>query len=146
MKYEDKVETTRREYVSEYDGKTYTEAIFTIKELYGYGVVIIKGEPLEVHATIEKGGDEAHYYYDFGMEDKVSIKKVDGGFLYDPDPVLTVFNAIKFDLQHAFNHIDMDPNFNHTHWALRSVLADRVIAYDWWEEEEIPQQMEFDLV
>lgn len=142
MKHENKVKIEQREYVSEYDGKTYVEAIFTIKELYGYGAVVFK-EPLVVDATIEKGGEVADYSYDFGMSDQVSVKKTPGGFLYDPDPVKTVFNAIEFDLQHAFNHIDMDPNFGHVHWALREVLKDRVIAYDWWEEEEVPQQMEF---
>jgi hypothetical protein len=146
MKHEDKVETKRREYVSEYDGKTYTEAIFSIRELYGYGAVIFKGEPLEVTATIEKNSDTAYYYYDFGMEDRVSVTKTPGGFLYDPDPVQTVLNAVKFDLQHAFNHIDMDPNFGHVHWALRAILKDRVIAYDWWEEEEVPQQTEFNFM
>lgn len=146
MKNEDKFEIKRREYVSEYDGKTYTEAIFTIKELYGYGAVIFKGEALKVRATIEKGADMAHYSYDFGMDDRVSIAKTPGGFMYDPDPVKTVFNAVKFDLHHAFNHIDLDPNFVHVHWALRAILRDRVVAYDWWKESEAPQQLKFDFV
>ena len=145
MKYEDKVKIERREFVSEYNGKTYIGAQFSIKELYGYGALIFKGEPLEVCATIEKGSDVAYYSYDFGMNDHVSIKKTPGGFGYDPDPVKIVCNAIKFDLEHAFHHTDIDPNFGHVHWALREVLKHRIIAYDWWETDEakIPVQLEF---
>jgi hypothetical protein len=142
MKHEDKVEIIRSEHVSEYDGKTYIEAKFIIKELYGYGAVIFTKTPLEVHVSIEKGADIAHFWYDFGMSDEVCVTK-DKNFLYnygntneECDPIQTVLNTIKFDLMHAFNHYNGDPNYGKTHWALYGNLKDRVLAYDWWEEDE----------
>jgi hypothetical protein len=55
----------------------------------------------------------------------------------------TILNTIKYDLQHAFNHIDMDPNYSHIHWALRAELGNRVTSYDMYEDA-MTHQTEFD--
>lgn len=138
--FKDKVEVTSEE-VSD-DLGTYTHFEITIKELYGYGVVLFD-TPLIVRGAIKKGGDVAHYHYDFGMEDKLPLKK-ENNFLYnysgennECDPVKTVISSVKYDLMHAFNHTDLDPNFGHRHWALRECLRDRVTSFDWYEEEDL---------
>ena len=148
MKNNDKVEITTKEHVSEYDGKTYTDFKFVIHELYGYGAVIFN-PPLVVDGSLEVGGDIAHYDYDFGMRDEVCVKK-GNNFLHnygntnpESDPIKTVLNTVAYDLHHAFNHIDMDPNFTHTHWALRAELRDRTTSYDWFDYE-VSIQTEFD--
>ncbi len=156
---EEIVKIERSEYVSEYvsgyvsdhDNKTYEEASVTIKRLCGYGLTEFN-PPLKVDITIEKGGETAYISYDFGMQDRISIKK-DRNCLYNysndnqnADPVLTAVSTIKYDLEHAFHHYDGDPNYNHTHWALRAELQSRVTAYDWYELEDFSKetQLEFD--
>ena len=37
----------------------------------------------------------------------------------------------------------MDPNYSHTHWALRAELRDRTTSYDMYEDE-VSIQTEFD--
>lgn len=148
MNNTDKVEISTKQHISEYDAKTYTDFEFVIRELYGYGVVLFN-PPLVVDGSIEVDGDIAYYTYDFGMSDKVCVKRQENClYNYDngnseADAVKTILNTIKYDLQHAFNHIDMDPNFSHTHWALRAELEDRVTSYDWYEDE-VAVQTEFD--
>ena len=150
MKNADKVETTVEQHISEYDGKTYIDFKFVIKELYGYGVLLFN-PPLIVNGSIEVDGEIAYYDYDFGMSDKVCVNRQDN-YLYNYDNanaesniLKTILNTIKYDLQHAFNHIDMDPNYSHTHWALRAELRDRTISYDWCEDE-VSIQTEFNFL
>jgi hypothetical protein len=148
MKNADKVETTVEQHISEYDGKTYIDFKFVIKELYGYGVLLFN-PPLIVNGSIEVDGEIAYYDYDFGMSDKVCVNRQDN-YLYNYDNanaesniLKTILNTIKYDLQHAFNHIDMDPNYSHTHWALRAELRDRTTSYDMYEDV-VTRQTEFD--
>ena len=148
MKNADKVETTVEQHISEYDGKTYIDFKFVIKELYGYGVLLFN-PPLIVNGSIEVDGEIAYYDYDFGMSDKVCVNRQDN-YLYNYDNanaesniLKIILNTIKYDLHHAFNHIDMDPNFTHTHWALRAELRDRTTSYDLCEHE-VSIQTEFD--
>jgi len=146
------VEISRSEHVNEYDDKTYIEANVTIKRLCGYGIVEFN-PPLKVEIVVLKEGeDTAYVLYDFGMSDTVPIVK-EKNCLYNysgdnegADPILTALSTIKYDLEHAFNHVDIDPNYNHTHWALRAELRDRVTVYDWWEVEDLLKetQLEFD--
>jgi hypothetical protein len=146
------VEITRGEHVNEYDGKTYLEATVIIKRTCGYGILEFN-PPLEVRIImLKEGEDTAYVSYDFGMDDRVSVAK-EKNCLYNysndneaADPILTALSTIKYDLEHAFNHIDIDPNYNHTHWALRAELWDRVTAWDWYEIEEYAKetQLEFD--
>ena len=144
----DKVEISTKQHVSEYDAKTYTEFEFVIKELYGYGTLIFN-PPLIVDGYMEVDGEIAYYDYDFGMSDKVCVNRQDN-CLYnydnanaDANILKIILNTIKYDLHHAFNHIDMDPNFTHTHWALRAELRDRTTSYDMYEHE-VSIQTEFD--
>ena len=148
MKNADKVETTVEQHISEYDAKTYTDFEFVIRELYGYGVLLFN-PPLIVDGYMEVDGEIAYYDYDFGMSDKVCVNRQDN-FYYssdnpdsESDAIKTILNTIKYDLQHAFNHIDMDPNYSHTHWALRAELRDRTTSYDMYEDV-VTQQTEFD--
>jgi hypothetical protein len=83
------------------------------------------------------------------MSDKVCVNRQDN-FYYssdnpdsESDALKTILNTIKYDLQHAFNHIDMDPNYSHTHWALRAELRDRTTSYDMYEDP-VETQSEFD--
>lgn len=140
--------------VSDLDNKEYLDFEITIKELHGYGAAFFN-PPLVVRGCIQKGGDFAYYHYDFGMEDKMPVTK-DSNFLYnyngdnaECDPVKTVFASVKYDLLHAFNHYDGDPNYGHRHWALRACLRDRTVSFDWWEDvkeykDSMSAQMEFD--
>jgi hypothetical protein len=144
----DKVETTVEQHISEYDAKTYIDFKFVIKELYGYGVLLFN-PPLIVNGSIEVDGEIAYYTYDFGMSDKVCVNRQDN-CLYNYDNanaesniLKTTLNTIKYDLQHAFNHVDMDPNYSHTHWALRAELRDRTTSYDMYEDV-VTRQTEFD--
>lgn len=145
--------TTRDE---TFGNKPYTSFDIIIKELHGYGSVFFN-PPLVVCGAIEKDNDIVHYYYDFGMEDEVTVKP-GRNFLYnyagnneEHDPIKTVFASIKYDLLHAFNHYDGDPNFAHRHWALRECLRDKATAFDWCDVSELEKykasltaQMEFD--
>lgn len=148
MNNTDKVEISTKQNISEYDAKTYTDFEFVIREVYGYGILIFN-PPLVVDGCMEVDGEIAYYTYDFGMSDKVCVNRQDN-FLYNYDNanaeanvLKTILNTIKYDLHHAFNHIDMDPNFTHTHWALRAELRDRTTSYDMCDDE-VPIQTEFD--
>jgi hypothetical protein len=105
---------------------------------------------LVVEGTIEKNASEARFWYDFGMEDRVSIKRENNmlhnysGDNPECDPIKTVISTVKYDLQHAFNHYQGDPNYGKTHWSLYGNLKDRTVSYDWWEVEEVPVQLELD--
>ena len=150
MNNTDKVEISTKQHVSEYDAKTYTDFEFLIRELHGYGTLIFN-PPLVVDGSMEVDGEIAYYTYDFGMCDKVCVNRQDN-CLYnydntnaDANVLKTILNTIKYDLQHAFNHIDMDPNFTHTHWALRAELRERTISYDWCEDE-VSIQTEFNFL
>lgn len=146
----DKVETKVTENAFESDGKTYTDFKFIIMELHGYGTVSFN-PPLIINGFIEQGGNEALYWYDFGMECKVSVDP-EFNFLTNyrenknKDPIQTVLNTIKFDLVHAFNHYNGDPNYGSLHWALFGNLKDRADWYDYCEEVERPIQREFDFL
>lgn len=130
---------------NEFNGKKYEDAKIIIRRTCSYGIVEIN-PPLQVDATVCLEEKTGFYVYDFGMSDKVSLEK-ESNFLYDEDPFKTIANAVVFDLEHAFNHTDIDPNYNHTHWALRAELWNRVKAWDWFEEDTPEQeQLEFDFV
>ena len=147
MKNTDKVEISTKQHLSEYDGKTYTDFEFVIREVYGYGTLVFN-PPLVVDGCMEVDGEIAYYTYDFGMSDKVCVNRQDN-FLYnydnanaDANVLKTILNTIKYDLQHAFNHIDMDPNFTHTHWALRAELSNRTTSDDMCDDA-VAVQTEF---
>lgn len=135
MNKKDKYSVDRNEFVS---------VTLTIKELYGIGEIIFK-RPLKVEVLFssEEGEkDFAHITYDFGMTDKIPLRK-DENFLYnygntneDADPIQTVLNTIKFDLMHAFFHYNEDPNYMQIHWALEGQLRDRVSVIDPTDEPE----------
>lgn len=71
--------------------------------------------------------------YDFGMVDKFYIDEK-RNCLINKHFGVTNKSSIKervkvniiYDLQHAFEHCDMDPNYEHRHWALKGNLYDRV--------------------
>lgn len=152
--YRDKIDIVTENKVSEYDNKEYLEFEITISELHGYGAAFFN-PPLIVRGCIQKGKGVAHFHYDFGMDCKVPITKK-SNCLYDYngdnpecDPIKTVFSSVKYDLLHAFNHYDGDPNFGHRHWALRECLKDRTVSFDWYEDvkeykDSLSAQMEFD--
>jgi len=154
MEYKDKTEITSSEAVSDFDGKTYTDFKFVIHELYGYGALFFN-PALVVDGSIEKGEDAAYYSYDFGMDCRVSVVKEKNclhNYTNDNaecDPVKTVLSSVKYDLLHAFNHYDGDPNYGHQHWALRACLNSRTTSFDWYEDikeyrDSLTAQMEFD--
>jgi hypothetical protein len=76
------------------------------------------------------------------MSDKVSIHK-QYNYLYnytndnpECDPIKTAFSVVKFDLMHAFHHVNCDPNYTHRHWALYGNLKNNVNAFDFEDEEK----------
>lgn len=129
-----------------YEGRTYLNAEAVIRKTCSYGVVEIN-PPLKIDIWIDLNEEVGNYTYDFGMFDKRPLKeKGESGlpnFLYDKDPIKMVVNNVVFDLEHAFNHTDIDPNYTHLHWALRAELRNRVKAWDWFDENE--EQLEFNL-
>ena len=72
-------------------------------------------------------GSYLMYEYDFGMT---------GRYYFGPNSILGINSKmsdediirriVEFDLAHAFDHPQEDPNYNHTHWALYGNLKDRV--------------------
>jgi hypothetical protein len=133
----------RQEHVpSEFSNHHYTDATIIIKQLFGYGYVKFK-TPLKISVSINEEDRMAHYTYDFGMDDKVSTDPQSNfyGTSKVTDPVEIVFNTVKFDIEHALFHYDGDPNFNHTHWALRAILEDRIEeAMEWWDMDAEPAE------
>ena len=109
--------------------------VLVIEELVGLGKITFK-KPLKVEILPPDDGNDALIIYDFGMEDHIPITK-DRNWLYnyagvneEVDPLKTIFATVKFDLMHAFFHYNGDPNYNHTHWALRGWLESRVELVD----------------
>ena len=140
------VDRKEREYC-EFSKDYVTDATIIINQLFGYGYVRFKS-PLKIGVSIYEKDQIGHYYYDFGMEDKVSVDQR-RNFFGKPtdDPFQIVLNTIKFDIEHALFHTDIDPNFSHTHWALRAILADRIAeSMEWWDVDEAvnEEQLEFD--
>ena len=133
--------------------KGYQSINMTIVELHGLGKIVFS-TPLQVCATIPDDIDEpVRYNYDFGMACKVSVKP-GHNFLYDYagenesfDPIKTLFSTIKFDLMHAFFHIEIDPNYTSMHWALAGNLRNRVTT-SCYEDDGLDYntvtQLEFD--
>jgi len=139
MKYDDKytVKWTLVEGIDESNLKSFSYATITITELFSIGHIIFD-KPLSIDVYLPDEADKASdmdyalAVYDFGMEDKISIK-VEKNWLHNysgdnpnVEPIKTVFSTIKFDLMHAFFHYNGDPNYNHTHWALFGNLKERV--------------------
>jgi hypothetical protein len=133
---------------SEFSDHHYTDATIIIKQLFGYGYVKFR-TPLKISVSIDEEDRVAHYTYDFGMDDEVSVNPKSNFYASSAvtDPVEIVLNTIKYDIEHALFHTDIDPNFSHTHWALRAILEDRIEeAMNWYDADEasVEQQMEFD--
>jgi hypothetical protein len=113
-----------------------------IKQLSGYGVLECVSDPISIDVFIDPENKIAHCSYDFGMTVKIPIEK-EKNYHYnytgdnpESDPFKTAFSSIKFDLMHAFNHYNGDPNYTEVHWALFGNLKDRVKAY--FPEDEVP--------
>ena len=112
-------------------------AIITIHELWSIGHLLFPKDPLKIEVYFGDAEDpSALAVYDFGMEDRVPLKK-ENNWLYNyggpneaVEPIKTVFSSVKFDLMHAFFHYHGDPNYGHTHWALYGNLKERVTADD----------------
>ena len=70
--------------------------------------------------------------YDFGMADKFCIDEKRNCLLsfLGKNKKFSLKEKIKinvvYDLQHAFEHCDFDPNYTHKHWALKGMLWNRV--------------------
>ena len=119
--------------------KSFKYATITIHELWSIGHLLFPKEPLKIEVFFGDESDEdksALTVYDFGMEDRVPLKKENnwlynyGGPNEELEPIKTVFSSIKFDLMHAFFHYSGDPNYSHTHWALYGNLKERSTADD----------------
>jgi hypothetical protein len=79
--------------------------------------------PLEVDGYREDGSDRVSYYYDFGMSEEFAMSKL--AFWDKPNMTWTdrLKNLVNFDLEHAFFHTSMDPNYGPTHYALLGCLC-----------------------
>lgn len=122
-------------------------ATLTIEQLFGYGYVKFRS-PLKISVLIYHKEQLAIYEYDFGMEDKVSVDPKKNYLVKyrdrnnpSTDPVKTVLNTVLYDIEHAFFHYEGDPNYTHTHWALRGHLSDRIEELaEWWDVDEIANE------
>lgn len=80
--------------------------------------------PLEVRGYIDN--DEIlSFHYDFGMRDEINRKRM--GVYGDNNPETPwtekIKNTVRFDLEHAFFHTSIDPNYVSIHYALFGCLC-----------------------
>lgn len=99
-------------------------------------------EPIKVRWQIWKDPARedmryAHITFDFGMSYECSVE-LERNFL------LRGFNGISdnasfeekvkatvlFDVMHALDHCDIDPNYTHFHWAIKGWLSDRLEKHE----------------
>jgi hypothetical protein len=119
--------------------KCESEGEFTIKEIKYAGQIITfkANKELKIEYAKYEGEDYISVEYDFGMIIHESIKRT--GFL-DLNEKSTVEEiarrTVKYDVEHAFCHEQMDPNYVEIHWAIKGWLKDRVIITDDPEEME----------
>lgn len=87
------------------------------------GDEVIFDPPLEISGYRETGSDEISYYYDFGLSDKFLMSRP--AFWDGPDMSWTerLKSLVRFDLEHAFFHVSMDPNYVADHYALLGCLC-----------------------
>jgi hypothetical protein len=122
------------------------EGEIIIKEISycGSKIVFKEGQELKVEYSKYQGEDFINITYDFGMETKDSMNKNKNWLMHgydglDKSPTMKEFvrSMVKFDVEHAFLHPDIDPNYGSTHWAIRGYLKDRVtIAEDPDDQED----------
>lgn len=99
-------------------------------EIYNAENCVRFKEPIVVEyypREFSNGEYTIHFEYDFGMSDKFTFSE--NTVWLGIKPQLTdeeiVRLVVEFDLAHAFDHPQDDPNYNHTHWSLYGNLKDR---------------------
>ena len=85
-------------------------------------------------------GSWVEYEYDFGMTCKFSFET---SFFLGIKPEMSdeevIRRLVEFDLAHAFDHPQEDPNYNYLHWALYGNLKnrfDKVLEPEFKEEKK----------
>ena len=99
-------------------------------------------EPIKVQWQIWKDPDKndmryAHITFDFGMSYECSME-VERNFLLngfngvskDSSFEEKVRATVLFDVMHALDHCDMDPNYTPFHWAIKGWLWDRLEKHE----------------
>lgn len=102
----------------------------TIKKIKYNGEIItfLPGKHLKVSYWKYPDDDVIAVEYDFGMLIEEDAIRKDGFLGLDEKSSIRdiVSKTVKFDLEHAFLHPQIDPNYTTLHWALYGWLKDRV--------------------
>ena len=99
-------------------------------------------EPIKVQWQIWKDPDKndmryAHITFDFGMSYECSMEMENNFLLKGYDGInenasleKRVQATVLFDVMHAMNHCNFDPNYTPFHWAIRGWLKDRLEMHE----------------
>jgi hypothetical protein len=103
----------------------------------GSKIIFKEGQELKVEYSKYQGEDFVNITYDFGMDTKDSMNDKKNWLMHgyrdlDKKPTMKEFveRMVTFDVEHAFLHPDIDPNYGPKHWAIRGYLKDRVTIED----------------
>lgn len=74
----------------------------------------------------------AYIEFDFGMTVKIAADQDSNFFIWGKNNSYEeiIKETIKFDLFHAFTHVNFDPNYTAYHWALLGWLKERTKIYE----------------
>jgi hypothetical protein len=82
-------------------------------------------KPVFVDFYVDEQERMIYFAWDFGMRGKFSLDTLFLDIYKINDPIEAVIEICKFDLDHAFEHCQEDPNYTEYHWALYGNLKDR---------------------
>jgi hypothetical protein len=82
-------------------------------------------EPVFVDFDVDEKKRRIYFTWDFGMTEDFSLDMIFLGIYRIDDPTKKVIRLCEYDLNHAFEHLQEDPNYRAYHWALYGNLKDR---------------------
>ena len=93
----------------------YCDEIITFKD----------GQELVINYSKYSGEDFITIIYDFGMSDRRTGFNINTTSIEDFVKII-----VKYDVEHAFCHPNMDPNYGKIHWTIKGWLKDRVLILE----------------
>jgi len=106
-----------------------------ITEIKYCGEIITFPQELKIEYAKYANTNFIDIFYDFGMHIKEPYTPESNWFLKNGlikklSTKEIVENMVTFDIEHAFCHPNIDPNYTEIHWAIRGWLKDRVIIFE----------------